>query len=87
MPYIIGKLFLLASDKHRLWELKRDLHFVAGSIFEEQIRLAPTELAFVPKFSGALLGDVLARRVPVSAFWRYRVCLPAKEMLSTNHRS
>ena len=45
----MGMLFLLASDKHRLWELKRDLHFVAGSIFEEQIRLAPEELTFVSK--------------------------------------
>ena len=43
------------------------------------MRLAPTELTFVPKFRGVLLGDVLARRVPVSAFWRYRVSLQRKK--------
>ena len=31
---------------------ERDLHFVTVEIFEEQIRLAPTELTFVPKFMG-----------------------------------
>jgi hypothetical protein len=64
---------------NRLWELKRDLHFVTGEIFEEQIRLTPSELTFVPKFRGEVLGDVLARRVPVSAFWRYRVSLQRKK--------
>jgi hypothetical protein len=28
---------------------------------------------------GVLLGDVLARRVPVSLFWRYRVFLQRKK--------
>ncbi len=28
---------------------------------------------------GALLGDVVARRVPVSVFWRYRVSLRRKK--------
>ena len=64
---------------NRLWELKRDLHFVTLQIFVEQIRLAPRELTFVPKFMGALLGHVLASRVPVSAFWRYRVSLQRKK--------
>ena len=32
-----------------------------------------------PRFMGVLLGDVLARRVPVSAFWRYRVSLQRKK--------
>ena len=31
------------------------------------------------RFMGALLGDVVARRVPVSAFWRYRVSLQRKK--------
>ena len=62
-----------------LCELKRDLHFVTVEIFEEQMRLAPTELTFVPKFRGVLLGDVLARRVPVSSLWRYRVSLQRKK--------
>jgi len=35
---------------------------------------------------GVLLADLVARRVPVSAFRQYRVLSPAKEMLSTNHR-
>ena len=40
--------------------------------------LSPTDLTFVP-IQGALLGDVLARRVPVSAFCRYRVSLQRKK--------
>ena len=48
MPYRYT-LFLLASNK-QVWELKHDLHFVTVEIFEEQIRIAPTELIFVPKF-------------------------------------
>ena len=43
------------------------------------MRLAPTELTFVSKFRSVLLGDVLARRVPVSAFCRYRVSLQRKK--------
>ena len=31
------------------------------------------------KFKGVLLGNVLARRVPVSGFWRYRVSLQRKK--------
>src|SRR5207248_9886892 len=46
---------------------------------EEQMRLAPTELTFVSKFRSVLLGDALARRVPVSAFCHYRVSLPRKK--------
>src|SRR6266850_1160856 len=42
------------------------------------IRLAPTELTFVSKFRSVLLGDVLARRVPVSAFWHYRLSLSSE---------
>jgi hypothetical protein len=72
--YIIDMLFLSASDKPGSGN-SNDLHFVIVEIFEEQIRLAPTELTFVPKFRGVLLGDVLARRVPVSALWRYRAPL------------
>ena len=53
-----------------LWELKRDLHFVAVEIFEEQIRLAPTELTFVPRFrvySYATLWRVAFPLAPFSA--------------------
>ena len=79
MPNIIGMLFLSASEKLP-WELKRDLHFVIGEIdLEGQMRLAPTELTFVSKFMGVLLGDVRAFRVPVSAFWHYRVSLQRKK--------
>ena len=57
----------------------------------EQIRLAPTEFTFVLKFMGALLGDVLARRIPVNAFCRYRVSLLRKKcgqkMIGFNHES
>ena len=71
----MGMLFLSASN-NRLWELKRRLHFVTVEIdLEEQMRLAPTELTFVSKFRSVLLGDVLASRVLVSAFWHYRVTL------------
>src|SRR4026209_671524 len=37
------------------------------------------EITFVSKFRSVLLGDVLARRVPVSAFCRYRVSLQQKK--------
>ena len=43
------------------------------------MRLAPTELTFVSKFRSVLLGDVLASRVLVSAFWHYRVSLERKK--------
>ena len=36
-----------------------------------------TDLTFVP-IRGVLLDDVLARRVPVSFFWRYRVSLSSE---------
>jgi hypothetical protein len=65
---------------NRLWELKRRLHFVTVEIdLEEQMRLAPTELTFDPKFRRVLLGEVLPRRVPDSAFWRYHVSLQRKK--------
>ena len=67
-------LFLSASDKRALGT-QTIFHFVIVETFEEQIKLTPTELTFVPKFRGVLLGDVLARRVPVSALWRYRASL------------
>ena len=47
MPYIIGMLLSSASSK-QAYELKCDLHFVTVGIFEEQIRLAPTELTLCP---------------------------------------
>ena len=51
-------------------ELKRGLYLVTVAIdLENQMRLAPTELTFVPKFTDVFLGDVLARRIPVSFFW------------------
>ena len=37
------------------------------------------ELTFVSKFRSVLLGDVLASRVLVSAFWHYRVSLERKK--------
>jgi hypothetical protein len=37
------------------------------------------ELTFVSKFRSVLLGDVLASRVLVSAFWRYHVSLQRKK--------
>src|SRR5438046_513625 len=57
----------------------------------EQITLAPTEFTLVLKFMGAFLGDVLARRIPVSAFCRYRVSLLRKKcgqkIVGFNHES
>ena len=46
---------------------------------DNQIRLVPIELTFVPKFRGVLLGDVVARPVLASFFWRYRVSLQRKK--------
>src|SRR5258705_6480294 len=43
------------------------------------MRLTPTELIFVSKFRSLLLGDLLASRVLVSAFWRYRVSFQRKK--------
>jgi hypothetical protein len=40
--------------------------------------LSPTDVTFVP-IEGTLLGDAFARRVPVSAFCRYRVSLQPKK--------
>ena len=75
MAYIIGMHFCrplikppLGTQMRSPLRNRRDL--------AEQITLAPTEFTLVLKFMGAFLGDVLARRIPVSAFCRYRVSLP-----------
>jgi hypothetical protein len=70
-------LFWSALDKQALGAQTLS-PLVTVEIFEELIRLTPTELTFVP-IRGVLLGDVLARRVPVSFFWRYRVSLQRKK--------
>jgi hypothetical protein len=75
---MIGMLFLAVSDKQALRTQTRSL-LPNRRDLEEQIRLAPAELTLVPQFTGVLLGDVLARRVPVSAFWRHRVSLQRKK--------
>ena len=71
-------LFFSASNKQALGAQTLS-PLVTVEIFEELIRLAPTELTFVSKFRSVLLGDVLASRVLVSAFWHYRVSLQRKK--------
>src|SRR5947207_15289929 len=72
-------LFLSASNKQALGT-QTPSHFITVEIdLEEQLRLAPRELTFVSKFRSVLLGDVLASRVLVSAFWHYRVSLQRKK--------
>src|SRR5437868_2934626 len=51
----------------------------AISLLPFAYKAGPRQNSPVPKFTGVLLGEVPARRVPVSAFCRYRVSLQRKK--------